>query len=78
MVLSWADIRTSSYKVCKQVKDLRLSPGANGKLWKCFEQCLEQREMDDDARLEAGRPVRRLGLMQWHWGWEQRADSRDI
>lgn len=72
-----------------QIKDFRVSPGASGKLWKCFEQCLERREMDDAIRLEAGRPVRRLSqesrgkmrrleLMQWHWGWEQRTDSRDI
>ena len=48
-----------------------------------------KREIDDNARLEVGRPVRRLsqasrakmrrlGLMQWNWEWEQRVDSRDI
>lgn len=48
-----------------------------------------KREIDDNARLEVGRPVRRLsqasrakmrrlGLMQCNWEWEQRVDSRDI
>lgn len=52
---------TSSYKIIRQAEDFRLQPGVGGELLKCFQQCPEQRELDDGARHEVERSGRRFG-----------------